>query len=114
MRNNRRNSHQVTPQSTGLLSPRIQTMEKSQILKEIDRLRNLDCHHKRIQEIIHCDPMKRGSSRLSTRDRQVKRPPQNNHQRYCKYFIAVLILLDENMMLKSQNVKILKRIVDAR
>jgi hypothetical protein len=53
-------------------SPRIQAIEKGSILREIDRLKNLDNHHRRINEIIHGDvhskKQQRGIGRLGSLD----------------------------------------------
>lgn len=56
MKNNRRSS---LPQQPNSPSPRIQAIEKGGILKEIDRMKNLDTHHKRINNIINGDLHKR-------------------------------------------------------
>ena len=115
MKNNRRKS--LPSQS---ISPRYQALEKGNILKEIDRLRNLDVHHRRINAIITADPYKQrkgshalGSLELLDKYKSLK-PKGSHYRKECKFLDGAITSVENQMEINRQNVKILQRIVDAR
>lgn len=48
--------------SAGAFTQRVQVIDKNNILKEIERMRSIDKHYTRINQIIKADPKARKSS----------------------------------------------------
>lgn len=89
------------------MTAKYQTLDKGNILGEIERLKNLSAHHGKINKIIAQDPYKRTGAKLGSLDMLEKykslQPKPSQYRKDYKKF-----------ELNKQNVKILQRIVDAR